>query len=57
MGRKFSKTAITFEGRAMSRNPFRVFTTSIYSIDEGEGEGAMRVRGVFEVKQYPSGSG
>ncbi len=26
-------------------------------VAEGEGEGAVRVRGVSEVKQYPSGSG
>jgi hypothetical protein len=32
MARKLSKMAITFEGRAMGKNPFRLFTTSIYSI-------------------------
>ena len=32
IGQKCSKRAITFEGRAMGRNPFGLFTTLIYSI-------------------------
>ena len=30
---KFSKTTITLEGRALGRNPFRLFITLIYSIE------------------------
>jgi hypothetical protein len=33
MGRKFSKTAITLEGRAVGRNPFRLFIYSRSSIE------------------------
>jgi hypothetical protein len=33
IGRKFNQTAITFEGRAVFRNSFRLFTISIYSIE------------------------
>jgi hypothetical protein len=43
MARKLSKTAITFEGRAMGKNPFRLFTTSIYSIKWDMNESKRRV--------------
>jgi hypothetical protein len=39
MGRKFSKMAITFQGRAVSPNPFRLFTISMPSIKRRMNEG------------------
>jgi hypothetical protein len=47
MGQKFGKTAITFEGRRLGENPFKLFTTSIYSMkwdmNEWEREVSPRV--------------
>ena len=43
MGQRFTKTIITFEGRAMGRNPFRLFTTSICPIKQDMYQSKMSV--------------